>query len=349
MGNGTNLSPTRFLAMTTLAFSWLKPEPWGLYIAPADAWIDPARAVDRALVTHGHADHARGGHGETIATPATLAIMALRYGVEQGAVPVAYGETVSLAGDVRATFVPAGHVLGSAQILLEHAGERVVITGDYKRAPDPTATPFAVTPCDLFITEATFALPVFRHPPIEQEIARLLEARARNPSRCVLVGAYALGKAQRVIAELRRAGYTDPIWLHGAMERMCRLYEQFEINLGDLRAVAGMPKAALAGGIVMCPPSALNDRWSRRLPDPITAMASGWMRVRQRAVQRNVELPLIISDHADWDELTRTITDVNPAETWITHGREEALLRWCELHQRKARALALVGYEDEDD
>ena len=330
-------------------FSWLKPEPSGIYIAPADAWIDPSRAVDRALVTHGHADHARGGHGETIATPATLAIMALRYGVERGAVPAAYGETVALPGGVRATFVPAGHVLGSAQILLEHAGERVVITGDFKRCPDPTATPFMVTPCDLFITEATFALPVFRHPPIEQEIAKLLDTRARHPDRCVLVGAYALGKAQRVIAELRRAGYTDPIWLHGAMERMCRLYEEFDIDLGDLRAVAGMPKNALAGGIVMCPPAALNDRWSRRLPDPITAMASGWMRVRQRAVQRNVELPLIISDHADWDELTRTITQVNPAETWITHGREEALLHWCELHQRKARALALVGYEDEDD
>ena len=110
-----------------------------------------------------------------------------------------------------------------------------------------------------------------------------------------------------------------------------------------------LPKAALQGQIALCPPSALNDRWSRRLPDPITAMASGWMRVRQRARQKNVELPLIISDHADWGELTRTITEVNPAETWITHGREDALLRWCELNQRKARALALVGYEDEDD
>lgn len=339
----------RLLSNMSAPFSWLKPEPWGLYIAPADAWIDPSRAVDRALVTHGHADHARGGHGETIATPATLAIMALRYGVADGAVPVAYGETIALPGGVGATFVPAGHVLGSAQILLEHAGERVVITGDFKRCPDPTATPFAVTPSDLFITEATFALPVFRHPPIEQEIAKLLDTRARNPDRCVLVGAYALGKAQRMIAELRRAGYTDPIWLHGAMERMCRLYAEFGIDLGDLRAIAGIPKNALAGCIVMCPPSALNDRWSRRLPDPITAMASGWMRVRQRAVQRGVELPLIISDHADWDELTRTIQDVNPAETWITHGREEALLRWCELHQRKARALALIGYEDEDD
>ncbi len=252
-------------------------------------------------------------------------------------------------GGVDATFLPAGHVLGSAQILLEHASERVIVTGDYKRRPDPTCPPFVVTPCDIFITEATFALPVFRHPPVEQEIRRLLDTRAANPERCVLVGAYALGKAQRVIAELRRAGYNEPIWLHGALERMCRLYEVLGVDLGDLRLVADAGKADLAGQIVLCPPGALNDRWSRRLPDPITAMASGWMRIRQRAVQRNVELPLIISDHADWDELTQTIEQVNPAETWITHGREDALLRWCELHQRRGRALALVGYEDEDD
>ncbi|WP_068070630.1 ligase-associated DNA damage response exonuclease [Novosphingobium lentum] len=330
-------------------FAWIRPEPMGLHIVPADAWIDPARAVDTALVTHGHADHARGGHGTTIATPATLAIMAVRYATEAGAIPVAYGESIALPGAVTATFIPAGHVLGSAQILLEHAGERVVVTGDYKRRADPTCPPFEVTPCDLFITEATFGLPVFRHPPIAQEIAKLLAARAANPARCVLVGAYALGKAQRVIAELRAAGYRDPIYLHGAMERMCRLYEELGVDLGDLRLMADVPKASLEGQIVVCPPSALNDRWSRRLPDPITAMASGWMRVRQRAVQKNVELPLVISDHADWDELTRTIEEVNPAESWITHGREEALLRWCELHQRRARALALVGYEDEDD
>ena len=152
-----------------------------------------------------------------------------------------------------------------------------------------------------------------------------------------------------MIAELRRAGYSEPIYLHGALERMCRLYEEFGVELGALSLVAGQPKAALAGQIVLCPPSALNDRWSRRLPDPITAMASGWMRVRQRARQRMVELPLVISDHADWDELTRTIEEVDPAESWITHGREDALLRWCQLHQRRARALALVGYEDEDD
>ena len=331
------------------AFLWIRAEPHGIHVVPADAWIDPARPVERALVTHGHADHARGGHGQTIATPATLAIMKLRYWTEHGATPVEYGETIRLPGEVDATYLPAGHVLGSAQILLERAGERVIVTGDYKRRPDPTCPPFEVTPCDIFITEATFGLPVFRHPPIEEEIAKLLKARVDNPARCVLVGAYALGKAQRVIAELRRAGYAEPIYLHGALERMCRLYEEFGVELGELRLVAGQPKAALAGQIVLCPPSALNDRWSRRLPDPITAMASGWMRVRQRARQRMVELPLVISDHADWDELTRTIEEVDPAESWITHGREDALLRWCQLHQRRARALALVGYEDEDD
>jgi putative mRNA 3-end processing factor len=318
-------------------------------VVPANAWIDPSRAVDRALVTHGHADHARGGHGETFATAETLAIMDLRYNTREGAVPVAYGETVRLAGRVNATFIPAGHVLGSAQILLEHAGERVVITGDYKRRHDPTCPPFEVTPCDVFITEATFGLPLFKHPPIAEEMAKVGQRLKAEPDRCVLVGAYALGKAQRVIAELRDMGHHEPIYLHGAMERMCRLYQEWGVDLGDLRLVADAAKDDLRGQVVICPPSALNDRWSRRLPDPVTAMASGWMRVRQRARQRGVELPLVISDHADWDELTATVLEVNPAETWITHGREEALLRWHQLNQRRARALALVGYEDEDD
>ncbi|MEM6584987.1 MAG: ligase-associated DNA damage response exonuclease [Pseudomonadota bacterium] len=330
-------------------FSWIRPEPWGVHIAPADCWVDPGRAVDRALVTHGHADHARGGHGETVATPETLAIMELRYNTREGAVPVQYGETIRLKGGVDATYIPAGHVLGSAQILLEHAGERVIITGDYKRRADPTCAPFEVTPCDIFITEATFGLPVFAHPPIEEEMAKLLAALEQHPDQCVLVGAYALGKAQRVIAELRAADHNGPIYLHGAMEKMCRLYEEHGVDLGELRLVADHTKEEMRGSIVIAPPSALSDRWSRRLPDPITAMASGWMRVRQRARQRGVELPLVISDHADWSELTQTIGEVNPAETWITHGREEALLRWCELSQRKARALALVGREDEDD
>lgn len=337
-------------SMASRGSFWVEAHPHGIYLPEADIWVDPARPVHRALITHGHSDHARGGHGLSIATPATLDIMALRYGViPEGATPVGYGESFDCGGGVTARFHPAGHVLGSAQICLERAGERVVVTGDYKRRRDPTCPLFEPIACDIFITEATFGLPVFVHPPIEDEIGKLLAARAANPERSILVGAYALGKAQRVIAELRRAGYDAPIFLHGALERMCELYQRHGIDLGVLELVAGQPKEAMQGGIIMAPPSALNDRWSRRLPDPITAMASGWMRVRQRAVQRNVELPLIISDHADWHELTATIREINARETWITHGREDALLHWCATHQMKARALALVGREDEDE
>jgi len=330
-------------------FSWIRPGAAGLWIEPAGCWIDPHEPVERALVTHGHGDHARGGHRQVFATSETLAIMALRYGAAPDSVAVRYGDTVELPGGVSATFIPAGHVLGSAQILLRYAGERVVVTGDYKRRADPTCPPFVPTACDVFITEATFGLPVFTHPPIEQEIARLLETRALNPDRCVLVGCYPLGKTQRLIAELRRAGYLDPVYLHGALVQMCLLYEEHGVALGPTRLVLDATKEELKGQIVLCPPGALNDRWARRLPDPITALASGWMRVRQRARQRNVELPLVISDHADWNELTQTIAEVDPAETWITHGREDGLLRWCALHQRPARALALIGMFDEED
>jgi len=327
--------------------NWIEPFPEGIYVKPADAWVDPSSPKQRALVTHGHADHARGGHQAVWATPGTLAIMDARYG-QQNANPVPYGETIRL-GEVDIGFVPAGHVLGSAQIVLDYQGERVVVSGDYKRRPDPTCDPFVVVPCDIFITEATFGLPVFRHPDTGSEIDRLLHRLHNEPGRCVLVGAYALGKAQRVIGELRDRGHHAPIYYHGAMERLCRLYEELGVPLGDLRPVAGAAKEELVGKIILCPPSALNDRWSRRLPDPVTAMASGWMRVRQRARQRQVELPLVISDHCDWDELTQTIRDVAPREVWITHGREDALMHWCMTHQIKSRELNLVGYEDDEE
>ncbi len=326
---------------------WIEPHPHGIYIKPADAWIDPSRAVSRALVTHGHADHARGGHEKVWATPETLAIMNLRYGTNVGQ-PVPYGEGIELGG-VKISYHSAGHVLGSAQILMEYQGERVVATGDYKRRADPTCAPFEVIPCDIFITEATFGLPVFKHPSTDVEIQKLLSAKEAHPERCILVGAYALGKAQRVIGELRVAGYNDTIYLHGALEKMCKLYGELGVDLGDIQSVMETEKEVMRGQIILAPPSALNDRWSRRLPDPVTAMASGWMRVRQRARQRNVELPIIMSDHADWDELTQTIKDVSPTETWVTHGREDALVHWCALNQIKAKALELVGREEEDD
>jgi putative mRNA 3-end processing factor len=332
--------------MATLG-DWLEPQANGIYVRPADAWIDPSTPEARALVTHGHADHARGGHGTVWATPETLAIMGIRYG-EQNGMPVAYGETIRL-GEVEVGFVPAGHCLGSAQIVLDHRGERVVISGDYKRRPDPTCAPFEPVACDVFVTEATFGLPVFRHPDTGDEIDKLLHAVHANPERCVLVGAYALGKAQRVIAELRARGHEAPIYIHGALQRLCDLFAEHGVRLGELLPATGAAKKDIAGHVVLCPPGALNDRWSRRLPDPITAMASGWMRIRQRARQKNVELPLILSDHADWDELTETLLEISPRAVWVTHGRDDALVHWCEMRQMRARPLHLAGFEDEDD
>ena len=169
------------------------------------------------------------------------------------------------------------------------------------------------------------------------------------PERAHLVGAYALGKAQRIIALLREAGWTRTIYVHGAMERLNRLYQNHGVDLGPLAPATGLPKNALGGEVVIAPPSAIQDRWSRRFADPVTAFASGWMGVKARARQRGVELPLVISDHADWTELTSTFTELKPEEIWITHGREEGLLRWCELNGQKARALRLVGYDEEGE
>ena len=328
----------------------LCPKPGGLYCAPGDFYIDPARAVDRALITHGHSDHARPGHGHVMATKETLAIMGERMGADfAGAMqPTRYGETHRI-GEAIVRFVPAGHVLGSAQIVVEAGGVRMVVSGDYKRQRDPTCALFEVTPCDVFISEATFALPVFCHPEPEAEIAKLLRSVNANPTRTHLVGCYALGKAQRVVALLREAGYEKPIYIHGAMEKLCALYESFGVRLGPLLPATSPSKKDFAGEIVVAPPSAMADRWSRRFADPVDCFASGWMRIKQRAKQRGVELPLVISDHADWEELTTTVREISPGELWITHGRDDALARWAELNGLKARPLHLVGFEDEDD
>ncbi|RAK57054.1 ligase-associated DNA damage response exonuclease [Phenylobacterium deserti] len=329
----------------------LCPRPEGLYCAPGDFYIDPVRPVDRAVITHGHSDHARSGHGAVLATPQTLDIMGERYGAQfaQAMQPAEYGEVVN-RDEVEVTLVPAGHVLGSAQAVVRWKGLTMVVSGDYKRRRDPTCPPFQPVACDVFITEATFGLPVFKHPDDKDEIARLLRSVAQFPERAHMIGAYALGKAQRIICLLREAGWDETIYVHGALERLNALYERHGVDLGPLApATTGRKKDEFAGQIIIGPPSALQDRWSRRFPDPVAAFASGWMQVRARARQRGVELPLVISDHADWDELTATVDEIRPGELWITHGREEALARWAELHGVSARALALVGYEEEDE
>ena len=330
------------------AESWLRVTSKGLFCEPGDFFIDPTSGSSRAVITHGHGDHARPNHHKVLATPGTLAIMRSRFGENAGrsqqALP--YGETIRL-GEVSVTLVPAGHILGSAQVVMEYQGCRVVVSGDYKRRPDATCPPFEPQSCDIFVTEATFALPVFRHPEDTSEIDKLLHSVRLFPERSHVVGVYALGKCQRVLSLLRRQGYEETVYLHGALEALCELYEKEGVSLGPLKPVMGMSKEALKGKIVLAPPSASTVRWSRRLPEPVVAMASGWMRVRQRAKQGGVELPLVISDHADWDELTQTIEDVKPSEIWVTHGREEALIRHATLKGYKARALSLIGFDEE--
>jgi putative mRNA 3-end processing factor len=327
--------------------NWMIPKPEGLYCEPGGFFIDPHSAVAKAVVTHGHSDHAFAGHQSVLATPETLAVMRTRLGSGSGQSKQAakYGEKIKV-NDVTMWLAPAGHVLGSAQIVMEHAGKRIVVSGDYKRRRDPTCEGFEVVKCDVFVTEATFALPVFVHGPDVDEISRLLASLRLFPHRTHQVGVYSLGKCQRLIVLLREAGYTKAIWLHGAMKSMCDLYESLGVDLGELRLVSDSD-SDLAGEIVLCPPSSLGDRWSRRLCDPIPALASGWMRIRARARQCGVELPLIISDHADWPELVQTMKDVEAPEIWITHGREDALIMQAQSMGLKARALAMVGFDED--
>jgi putative mRNA 3-end processing factor len=321
-----------------------------LYCAPGDFHIDAMQPVHANVVTHGHADHARAGHGRVFATPITADIMRTRYGEDcaREMIPVPYGEKFEIGG-VTLSFEPAGHVLGSAQVVMDHDGTRVVVSGDYKRRSDPTCAPFKVTECDVFITEATFGLPVFRHPETGSEIAKLVKSLQLFPDRCHAVGVYALGKCQRVITELRAQGYVKPVYLHGALVKLCDLYRRHGVDLGETVAISGIDRKTLRGEIVLCPPSALADRWARSLPDVLPCNASGWMQIRGRAKQKLIELPLVISDHADWDELLQTVDDVKPEEVWITHGREDALTHALEQKGIKARALRMVGYEEEDN
>ncbi len=333
--------------------TWLRVTPEGLFCRPAGMHIDPLRPVARAVVTHGHADHARPGHDAVLATPETLAIMRARLGPDRagrsqqalrpGDPPLTLGE------GVRLWLRPAGHVLGSAQVCLEWRGSRAVISGDYKRQPDSTCAGFEPEACDVFVTEATFGLPVFRHPSPGAEVAKLLASLALFPERTHVLGCYALGKSQRLIRLLREAGWDGPIHLHGALAALCRLYEDLGVPLGPLRPATVANKAELRGAIVLAPPSAVADRWARRLADPVVGVASGWMRVRQRAKSRGVELPLVISDHADWDGLLATIAEVGAPEVWVTHGRDDALVHALALRGIRGRALHLVGRGEEDE
>ena len=221
------------MVVSNATHSWLRVTEAGLFCEPGNFHIDASRSVPRAIVTHGHSDHARPGHGAVLATAETLAVMRARMGAGSGDTQqaLAYGETLDLNG-VRVTLRPAGHCLGSAQVVMEWQGSRAVVSGDYKRRHDPTCPPFEPVTCDIFVTEATFALPVFTHPPALEEARKLLDSVALFPERTHVIGAYSLGKAQRMIAILRELGWDAPIYLHGAIMPLCRLYQEFGVELG---------------------------------------------------------------------------------------------------------------------
>jgi len=324
----------------------LVPRPAGLYCPPGDFYVDPTRKVDRAIITHGHSDHARRGHGSVLATAETLDFMALRYGKNfcgQSQV-MAYGETIDMGG-VQVWLLPAGHVLGSAQVVMEKDGMRAIVSGDFKRAPDPTCIGFEPLSCDVFVTEATFALPVYAHPPAEDEIERLIRSLRVFDDRPHLMGAYSLGKAQRLIAVMRQSGHSAPIYVSGSVADHCEVYEAHGVPLGDLRRIDGGMENGGKGAVILATPQTFQqgDGPGPSLSHPITGFASGWMRLRAAAKGRGGDLPLIISDHADWPELTATLKEINPGELWITHGRADALSHYAGTIGIEARALSDVG------
>jgi putative mRNA 3-end processing factor len=301
--------------------------PEGLYCPRGGFYIDPWRPVTCAVITHGHADHARPGMGRYHATRAGLPVLQWRLGA-QAYVPHEHGEPFTL-GDARVSLHPAGHVLGSAQVRIEVAGEVWVVSGDYKRQPDPTCAPFEVVRCDTFVTEATFGLPVYRWPEtaeVAREIVAWREECAARGEAAILY-AYSLGKAQRVLAEL--AAHTDePAWLHGAMAAGVALYRAAGVELLPTQLVADAPEGEkFAGRLVLAPPSAAGSAWLRRFPRAQQAFASGWMRLRGNRRRRNYDRGFVVSDHADWPALLATVRESGATRVIATHGETGALVR----------------------
>ncbi|MEM6796322.1 MAG: ligase-associated DNA damage response exonuclease [Acidobacteriota bacterium] len=308
----------------------------GLFCPSGPLYVDPWKPVDLALITHAHADHARPGSGRYLTAEANAELLARR--VHEGAVieSLPFGEKRRI-GDAWVSFHPAGHVLGSAQVRIESGGAVWVVSGDYKRAADPTCRPFEVVPCDGFITEATFALPVYRWPDPRAEARRILDwwNECRAQERAAVLFCYALGKSQRVLAELRRL--TDrPVYVHGAMISLTEVYRQQGIEMLETVPVMETPRGtSFRGELVMAPPSARGSTWMRRFGRASTGFVSGWMRLRGTRRQRSVDRGFVISDHADWPNLLRTLEETGARRVLTTHGYTDVLARFL----REARGL----------
>ena len=313
------------------------PTADGLHCPAGDFHIDPWRPVATALITHGHSDHARPGHGRYYAARAGLGILRKRLGDVQVA-GLEYGEPVRL-GRATVSLHPAGHVLGSAQVRIEADGGTWVVSGDYKRDPDPTCAPFEVVACDTFISEATFALPIYRWRPTAEVVGEIWawwQANARAGVASVL-GCYALGKAQRVLAELRR--HTDrPVYVHGAVAALTDLYRAAGVAMLPTVTV-GSERTDYAGELVVAPPGADGTPWMRRFGKASTGFCSGWMRVRGNRRRRGYDRGFVLSDHADWPSLLRTIRETGARRALLTHGHSDVLVRY--LRERGLDAGAL--------
>ena len=314
-----------------------------LKILPLEIYIDPQFPVEKAIITHAHADHAKPGHKKVLATKETIEIMKIRYGNDcaNSFQILEYGKKLSI-NNLTITLFPAGHIIGSAQVLIEMRGKKVLVTGDYKTKKDSTTLPFEIIPCNTLVTEATFGLPVFQHPDPNYEIKKLLNSVTKNTGCTHLVGVYALGKAQRIIKLLRENNYNEIVYIHGALEKICDYYRANGINLGKFEKVLLKNKKNYQNKIVLAPPSAIKEKWSRRFSNKITSQASGWMCIKQRVKQNLVEVPMIISDHADWDELTSTIKLSGAENIWITHGRDDGLMYWCKSQGLNAQPLSFL-------
>lgn len=324
----------------------LRPE--GLYCPAGDFHIDPWQPVPRAVITHAHGDHARGGSGLYHCQSDGAALLECRLGTDAPLAPHDYGEAFVL-GHARVSLHPAGHILGSAQVRIECDGEVWVVSGDYKRDPDPTCAPFEPLRCDAFITEATFGFPVYRWPDTAQAAAEVLEwwDECRASNRAAVLHCYALGKAQRLLAELARL--TDRrVLLHGAMTRLVEIYREAGIAMLPTQTVSEQGKAAdFAGELILAPPSAAGSPWMRRFGNASTGFASGWMQLRGNRRRRGYDRGFVVSDHADWPGLLRTVEETGAARVLATHGNTEALVQT--LRERGVAAETLrtaFGGED---
>ena len=318
-----------------------------LNIKPLNIFIDPQYPVEKAIISHAHADHAKSGHDKVLATKETIDIMKIRYGENcaKSFQVINYGESLKI-NDVEITLYPAGHILGSAQILINFKGQKTLVTGDYKTVDDKISTPFELIKCNTLVSEATFGLPIFRHPNANEEIKKIITSLNKSSQSTHLIGCYALGKAQRVISLLRDSGYKEKIFIHGALEKICRYYMNNNIKLGNLEKISNLKDFDFKNNIVIAPPSALKDRWSRRFKNKISSQASGWLSIKQRVKQNQIEIPLVISDHSDWNELTKTITNTRAEKVLLTHGNEEALVYWCKKKGIDAFPLSIHGMKE---